>query len=201
MEKAKNELKQHWFSSFMRDEKIFIKINNEIYSKHLAEISNIHYEDDSKYPVFDIKYDDEMLYDDEAYNKLISTAVGEIIIKAVSAERASINNAMNNVTDTYFNKLLADNNIKIKSDLTITQLLKMNKLYPIPLPDSNEELFPDGETNLNQYLQNMNWESDFSVYDLADSNKEYNMTKEEDRVAFFKLLDSRLGDVIEHTIK
>lgn len=196
MEKIKNELEQHWFSSFMRNDKIFIKINNDVYSTHLAEISNIHYEDNNQYPLFDIKYDDESLYEDEAYNKLISSAVGEIIIKAVSAERASINNVMNNITDEYFKKLFVNNDINIKSDLTYTQLLKMNKLYPIPLAENNEEIFPKEANELKDYLQSMNWDSEFSVFDLADDNKEYNLTKEEDKISFIMLINERLKQFI-----
>lgn len=196
MEKNKNELKQHWFSSFMRNDKIFIKINNEIYSSHLAEISNIHYEEGYAQPLFDIKYDDESLYDDEAYNKLISSAVGEILIKAVAAEKATINNMMNTVVDKYFDKFFSDNGIKINSDLTISQLLKMNKLYPIPLPESDEEIFPSAETEINDYLKNMKWDSEFSVFDLADNNKEYNLTKEEDRKLFIVLINDKLKQFI-----
>lgn len=196
MEKNKNELKQHWFSSFMRNDKIFIKINNEIYSSHLAEISNIHYEEGYAQPLFDIKYDNESLYDDEAYNKLISSAVGEILIKAVAAEKAAINNAMNTVVDNYFNKFFNNNGIKINSDLTISQLLKMNKLYPIPLPESDEEIFPSAETEINDYLKNMKWDSEFSVFDLADNNKEYNLTKEEDKQSFIILVNDKLKQFI-----
>lgn len=196
MEKNKNELKQHWFSSFMRNDKIFIKINNEIYSSYLAEISNIHYEEGYAQPLFDIKYDNESLYDDEAYNKLISSAVGEILIKAVAAEKAAINNAMNTVVDNYFNKFFNNNGIKINSDLTISQLLKMNKLYPIPLPESDEEIFPSAETEINDYLKNMKWDSEFSVFDLADNNKEYNLTKEEDKQSFIILVNDKLKQFI-----
>lgn len=196
MEKIKNELQEHWFSSMMREDGvIMIKINNEVYSNHIAQISNLHYEEENQPPVFDIVYDDETLYDDEAYNTYISKAVGEILISAIQAEQVRADTAMALASDYFIDNLFKLYNISVNSELSYTQLFKMNDLFPIPVINDEEKIFADNN-EIEDYINNIKWDSEFSIYDIKE-NKEYSLKTDKDKEIFINLVKSRLSEYLK----
>lgn len=168
---------------------LVVKIMNEKYSKYVVEIANVHMDDD-KNVLFDVLDFPEELNEDNEYIGLLQAAVGDVVTQAVTALHADQAAAEHQIQDVYFTKILREFNVHCKTTLTTTQIMKALKLYPVPILD-DENLLPDEDADLEEYLMNTQGYCDYTVVDLDDNRKEYNMTIPEEKEAFVKLLKER----------
>lgn len=191
---SNNEKKEDWYSSIMNEKgNILIKILDEKYSNYVVEITNIHATETGGIN-FDVLDFPEELDNDQDFVHKVQLAVGDIVAKAISLQEADIAKAEHNVQDEYFTKILVNNHVHTKSQLTTTQAMKCLKLYPVPLLDDKEDL-PSEEADIEEYYENIKGMCDYGVIDLeSEDKKEYNMTNEKDVEAFLTLLKTRGSD-------
>lgn len=184
---------ENWYTSVMTpDGTVVLKINNEKYSSRTAKIKNIGLEEENSDKInFDCEFEDESFYNEPEYVELIQKAVGDIIAKAISLQEAEIKRSLDNDADVYFTKIFREKNLHMKTAMTSSQVMKVNKLYPCPIVDKNEDLLPAEGSDIQAYIDKMKSTGDYSVFDLDDNNKEYNMTVEADKDAFIALLKER----------
>ena len=182
-----------WYTSYMTtDGVVHIKLNDEKYSSRDAKITNIGLVKEGSSEVnFDCEFEDEAYYDDTEYVQSIQKAVGDILANAITLQEAEMKKALDNDADVYFTKIFREYQLHMKTPMTSSQVMKVNRLYPCPILDENESVLPDEGSDMQAYIDKMKSTGEYSVFDLADNNKEYNMTKKEDKDAFISLLKER----------
>ena len=174
---------------------ILIKILDEKYSQYVVTINNVHVNEETHGVDFDVLNFPDELNDDENFVRLVQMAVGDIVAKAITAREADIAKAEHDVQDEYFTKILRAYNLHSKVDLTTTQAMKCLKMYPVPILTGEDEDLPAEGSDLSAYYDAMSGrDCDYSVIDLDDNNKEYNMTIPEQKDAFINLLLERGKD-------
>ena len=188
------EEKKDWYATIMdTNGNILIKILNEKYSPYVVTVNNIQGNEQTGDVDFDVLDFPDDLNDDKEFIHQIQLAVGDIVARAITAAEADRANAERTVQDIYFTDILKKHHVHSKVDMTTTQAMKSLKLYPCPIVDE-DEILPADDAGIEEYVQNMKGKCDYSVFDLDDNNKEYNMTIEADQNAFIELLKSKGKD-------
>lgn len=188
------EEKKDWYATIMdTNGNILIKILDEKYSPYVVTVNNIQGNEHTHGVDFDVLDFPDDLNDDKEFIHQIQLAVGDIVARAITAAEADRANAERTVQDIYFTDILKKHHVHSKVDMTTTQAMKSLKLYPCPIVDENE-ILPADDAGIEEYVQNMKGKCDYSVFDLDDNNKEYNMTIEADQNAFIELLKSKGKD-------
>lgn len=188
------EEKKNWYATIMdTNGNILIKILDEKYSQYVVTVNNIQGNEQTHGVDFDVLDFPDDLNDDKEYIHQIQLAVGDIVARAITAAEADRANAERTVQDIYFTDILKKHHVHSKVDMTTTQAMKSLKLYPCPIVDENE-ILPADDAGIEEYVQNMKGKCDYSVFDLDDNNKEYNMTVEAEQNAFIELLKSKGKD-------
>jgi hypothetical protein len=188
------EEKKDWYATIMdTNGNILIKILDEKYSPYVVTVNNIQGNEQTGGVDFDVLDFPDDLNDDKEFIHQIQLAVGDIVARAITAAEADRANAERTVQDIYFTDILKKHHVHSKVDMTTTQAMKSLKLYPCPIVDE-DEILPADDAGIEEYVQNMKGKCDYSVFDLDDNNKEYNMTVEADQNAFIELLKSKGKD-------
>ena len=188
------EEKKDWYATIMdTNGNILIKILDEKYSPYVVTVNNIQSNEQTSSVDFDVLDLPDHLNDDKEFIHQIQLAVGDIVARAITAAEADRANAERTVQDIYFTDILKKHHVHSKVDMTTTQAMKSLKLYPCPIVDE-DEILPADDAGIEEYVQNMKGKCDYSVFDLDDNNKEYNMTVEADQNAFIELLKSKGKD-------
>lgn len=188
------EEKKDWYATIMdTNGNILIKILDEKYSPYVVTVNNIQGNEQTGGVDFDVLDFPDDLNDDKEFIHQVQLAVGDIVARAITAAEADRANAERTVQDIYFTDILKKHHVHSKVDMTTTQAMKSLKLYPCPIVDE-DEILPADDAGIEEYVQNMKGKCDYSVFDLDDNNKEYNMTVEADQNAFIELLKSKGKD-------
>jgi len=189
------ENKEDWYSSYMNQKgNVVLKLLNEKYTNYVIEVSNIHMDDNGSNILFDVKEFPEELENDEEYIGLIQKAIGDIVTKAIVALQADQAKAEHNLQDIYFTNIFKANHIHAKTELSSSQILRLLKLYPVPLIEG-DDLLPEEGAEIEEYVEAAKGISDYMIADL-ENNKEYKMTEPKEVEEFIKVLKERGSDYV-----
>ena len=189
------ENKEDWYSSYMNQKgNVVLKLLNEKYTDYVIEVSNIHMDDDGSNILFDVKEFPEELENDDEYVGLIQKAIGVIVTKAIVALQADQAKAEHTLQDIYFTNIFKANHIHAKTELPTSQILRLLKLYPVPLIEG-DELLPQEGAEIEEYVEAARGISDYMIADL-ETNKEYKMTEPKEVEEFIKVLKERGSDYV-----
>ena len=189
------ENKEDWYSSYMNQKgNVVLKLLNEKYTDYVIEVSNIHMDDDGSNILFDVKEFPEELENDDEYVGLIQKAIGDIVTKAIVALQADQAKAEHTLQDIYFTNIFKANHIHAKTELPTSQILRLLKLYPVPLIEG-DELLPQEGAEIEEYVEAARGISDYMIADL-ETNKEYKMTEPKEVEEFIKVLKERGSDYV-----